>query len=66
MYTRSTKFAMECGGVFADNQLEKIFLSNVDEYLIYLTLSKIVMDYGEWTILVEAFTVVKQCDRIQY
>jgi hypothetical protein len=42
----------------------KFFLSNIEKRLIDLALPKIIMDYDVRAILVEAFAIVEQCDRI--
>lgn len=40
----------------------KVFLLKIDKRLIYLALPNIIMDYGRWTTLVEAFAIVEQCE----
>jgi hypothetical protein len=64
MYTRLARFARESGGVFAESQLEKVFLSKIDKFLLDLVLSKIIMEYNGRATLVEAFAIVEQCDRV--
>ena len=46
-------FARESGGVFAESQLMKVFLSKIDKRLIDLALPMIIMDYGVRTTLIE-------------
>jgi hypothetical protein len=63
MYTRLARFAKEYGGVFAESQLVKLFLSKIDKRLLDLTLPGIIMEFGGRATLAEAFDVVEQCDR---
>jgi hypothetical protein len=62
MYTRLARFARESRGVFAENQLVKVFLSKIDKRLLDLVLPKIVMEFDGRATLAEAFAVVEQCD----
>lgn len=48
MYTRLAKFVKESGGVFAESQLVKVFLSNTDKRLLDLALPKIIMEFDGW------------------
>lgn len=59
MYIRLAKFARKFGGVFAENQLIKVFFVKIDKHLIDLALLKIIMNYGGQTTLAEAFAVVE-------
>ena len=63
MYTRLAKFVKESGGVFAESQLAKVFLSKIDKRLFDLALPMIIMEFDGRATLVEAFAVVEQCDR---
>ena len=63
MYTRLARFARESGGVFAKNQLVKVFLSKIGKHLLGLTLPKIIMEFGGRATLAEAFAIVEQCHR---
>ena len=63
MYTRLARFARESGGVFAESQLLKVFLSKIDKRLLDLALPKIIMKFGGRTTVAEAFAIVGQCDR---
>ena len=63
MYTRLSRFARESGGVFAESQLVKVFLSKIDKRLVDLALPKIIIEFGGPATLAEAFTIVEQCDR---
>jgi hypothetical protein len=58
------RFFMKSGGVFAKNQLVKVFLLKIGKRLIDLTLPKIVMYYSSWMTLAKAFALVEQCDRV--
>lgn len=40
----------------------KVFLAKIDKRLLDLTLSKIIMDYGGWTIFAKTFAVVEYYD----
>lgn len=44
----------------------KVFLSKFNKRLIDLALPKIIMYYGRQITLVEAFTIVEQCDSALY
>jgi hypothetical protein len=59
MYTRLVRFARESGGVFAESQLVKV---KIDKRLLDLALPRIIMEFGGRATLVEAFTMVEQCD----
>ena len=59
MYTRWARFVGESGGVFAESQLVKVFLSKIDKCLIDLAWPMIVMDYAGRVRLAEAFAVVE-------
>ena len=63
MYTRLVRFAKKSRGVFAESQLVKVFLSNIDKCLLDLALPMIIMEFGGRAILAEAFVIVKQYDR---
>ena len=63
MYTRLARFARESGGVFAESQLVKVFLSRIDKRLLDLTLLRIIMEFGGRATFVEAFAIVEECDR---
>ena len=63
MYTRLARFARESEGVFIESQLVKIFLLKINKCLIDLALPRIIIYYGGWTTLAEAFAIVEQCDR---
>jgi hypothetical protein len=63
MYTRLARFAREFGGVFAESQLVKVFLSKIDKRLLDLALPRIIMEFGGRTTLAEAFAIVGQYDR---
>ena len=63
MYTRLARFAKESGGLFAESQLVKVFLSKIDKDLLDLALPRIIMEFGGRATLVEAFAIVEQCDR---
>jgi hypothetical protein len=41
----------------------KVFLSKIDKHLLDLALSRIIMEFGSRTTLVEVFAIVKQCNR---
>jgi len=63
MYTRLARFAVESGGVFAESQLVKIFLSKVDKRLLDLAMPRIILNYHGRATLAQAFTEVEMCDR---
>jgi hypothetical protein len=66
MYMRLARFAKKIGGVFAKNQLVKVFLSKIDKHLLDLALPRIIMEFGGRTTLAETFVIVEQCDRALY
>ena len=57
------QFAKESGGVFAESQLVKVFLSKIDKCLLDLALPRIIMEFGGQETLAEALAIVEQCDR---
>ena len=59
MYTRLVRFARESGGVYAESQLVKVFLSKIDKRLLDLALPRIIMEFGGQTTLTEAFAIVE-------
>ena len=63
MYMKFATFARDSGGVFAESQLEKVFLSNIDKRLIALALPMIIMDHNGQAIFAEDFAIVEHCDR---
>ena len=63
MYTRLTRFARASGGVFAESQLVKVFLSKIDKCLLDLALPRIIMEFGGRATLADTFTVVELYDR---
>ena len=63
MYTRLARFAVESGGVFAESQLVKIFLSKMDKRLLDLASPRIILDYDGKATLAQAFEVVEKCDK---
>jgi hypothetical protein len=63
MYTRLTQFAMESGGVFAESQLVKIFLSKIDKRLLELATPRIILNYDGKATLAQAFAKVEKCDK---
>ena len=63
MYTRLARFAVESGGVFAESQLVKIFLSKIDKRLLDLAMPRIILHYHGRATLAQAFTEVEMCDR---
>ena len=63
MYTRLVRFSRESGGVFAKNQLVKVFLSKIDKHLLDLALPRIIMEFDGQVALAEAFAIVKQYER---
>lgn len=63
MYTRLTRFAVESGGVFAESQLVKIFLSKIDKRLLELATPRIILNYDGKATLTQAFAEVEKCDR---
>ncbi|KAH8974108.1 hypothetical protein BDL97_01G084300 [Sphagnum fallax] len=63
MYTRLTRFAVESGGVFAESQLVKIFLSKIDKRLLELATPRIIFNYDGKATLAQAFAEVEKCDR---
>ena len=60
---RLAKFAKESRGVFAESQLVKVFLSNIDKRLLDLALPRIKMDYGGQITFSEAFAIIEQYNR---
>jgi hypothetical protein len=66
IYTRLARFAVESGGVFAESQLIKIFLSKIDKQLLELASPRIILDYEGRAMLAEAFAVVERYDRALY
>ena len=59
MYTRLARFARESRDVFAESQLVKVFLSKIDKCFFDLALPMIIMEFGGWAILAEAFAIVE-------
>ena len=60
MYLILAIFVKESGCVFTKSKLVKNFLSNINKHLINLVMCKIIIDYGSWTTLAEAFVVVEE------
>ena len=56
------RFSGESRGVLAEFQLVKVFLSNINKYLIDLVLHRIIMDYDGRTTLAKAFAIIELCD----
>ena len=63
MYTRLARFAVESGGVFAESQLVRIFLSKIDKRLLDLATPRIILHYQGRATLAQAFAEVEMCDR---
>jgi hypothetical protein len=63
MYTRLARFVVKSGGVFAESQLVKFFLSKIDKRLLELASPRIILDYEGRATLAQAFAVVERCDR---
>lgn len=62
IYTRLARFSRDFGSVFAESQLVRVFLSNIDIRLLDLALLMIIMEFGGRATLAKKFTIVEQCD----